>query len=179
MDSFIALIIGLALGVGFYYYDIKKGTKAYVKWYNLTHKDKYNSPVQRGFVFNQPFSGRITPAIFISAVIAVLFYITGNMNPISILLYGAVMFVGLMAAFYLSPFMFKNVPEQLERISKAIEKVDELEAELKNEKNEESPEPEIEKQEDPQDENEKKPDSDDDKDKGDDWRSGVKDFLDK
>ncbi|MBR9860206.1 magnesium transporter [bacterium] len=182
MDSLIALIIGFGIGFGFYYFDLKKGFSSYRKWYKLTHKDPLPAESNKGWVFNQPFSARLSMALVLSLVLAVILFFTGNLNLIMILVYAAVVLVGCLVAFYLSPYLFNKVPGHLEKISKAIEKVDEIEERLKKEetasetaiKEEAKAKSEIEE---PETKEEDQPEKK--KDDKDDWRSGVKDFLDK
>ena len=175
MDSLIALLIGFGFGLAFAWFDKKKGNFWYRSWYKLTHKEALEEGSSSTFLQNQPFSSRIVPAIILSAVIGLVFYITGDLNVVMILIYMALIFVGIMASFYTFPFFTKQIQPQLEKVKDTIVKIDEIEASIKDKPNPEKIDDIV--KEDPNNKEKEIPKDDKKDDK--DWRSGVKDFLDK
>ncbi|MBI1306879.1 MAG: hypothetical protein GC181_09750 [Bacteroidetes bacterium] len=176
MGTLLPLLVGLIVGIAFAFFDRKRGLFWYRSWYKLTHKDGLPEDSQHTFLFQQPFSKRLVPAVTMTLAIGWLFYVAGNINFFELLLYLALMLIGMMLSFYLFPFFTKSVQPQIKQIRNTIERIDEIEQSIKD-KNVTIP---IESK-DEKPEEQKKDDSDkkDDKDKGDDWRKGVKDFLDK
>jgi len=166
MDLLSPLLIGFVLGLGFAWFDLKKGNFWYRAWFKLTHKEGLDSESDLTFLKGQPFSARLIPAILISIIVVAVFKVTGNLNFFLNLWYSGLILVGLLAAFYLFPFFMQRIRPQLQNVQKTIKKIDEIEASARKV---DKPKAEPEKI-DP-----KKPDDDEDKD----WRKGVKDFLDK
>jgi hypothetical protein len=169
MDFISALLIGFAIGLGFAWFDQKKGNTWYRAWYKLTHKEALNEDSDLTFLKGQPFSGRLVPATLLSLMVALIFKLTGDLNLILILLYAGLMMAGILTSFYLFPFFMKRIRPQIKNVQKTIQKIDEIEESMSKV---EPPKAEPEKIE-------KKEENDDDKKDDKDWRGGVKDFLDK
>ncbi|MCB0755911.1 MAG: hypothetical protein H6602_03455 [Flavobacteriales bacterium] len=172
MDTLLAFFIGLAAGIVYYFFDYKKLTNSYRSWYKLTHKDPLPDDAVQGFVYAQPFSGKLYSAIFLAAVITTIIILTGSANILIQLLYGVFITVGLMVAFYAAPLIFRHAPTNVSKLKKHLEKMDEFEAEMKSKQIEGKPKP-VEPPK-PEPEPAKKPDADK---KDDDWRKGIKDYL--
>ncbi|MFT5723994.1 MAG: hypothetical protein ACI9JN_001111 [Bacteroidia bacterium] len=170
MDTLLALIIGLVLGISFVIWDHKKGQKWYKRWFDLTHKDRLEAGKDVTFIRNQPFSKRLVPAIFITAIFMYVTWWLGNLNPLITMLHGAIALVAVVAGFYIGPYIANKLPKGLAKANETLKKIDELEADLSaKDVPTKTIEPERAKKVEP-----KTPDK-----KDDDWRSGVKDFLDK
>lgn len=169
MDTLLALIVGFVLGILFVLWDNKKGYLWYKRWYDLSHKDPLAQMNHYSFINNQPFSKRVVPAILLTAAFTLITYLMGSLNPAYALLTGGVSLAGVIVGFYVGPFVANKLPKGLQKATETLEKIDKLEAELKAEKKKEEitqqPKPEA-------------PKSDSDK-KDDDWRKGIKDFIDK
>ncbi|MBI1286243.1 MAG: hypothetical protein GC178_01580 [Flavobacteriales bacterium] len=172
MDTLLAFFIGLAAGIAYYFLDYKSLTNSYRSWYKLTHKDPLPNDVEQGFVYAQPFSGKLYSAVFIAMIITVIIILTGSANILIQLLYGVFIMVGLMVSFYLAPLIFRHAPSNVSKLKKHLDRIDEMEADLKTDKLEEKPQP-VEPAK-PELEEGKKPGEDK---KDDDWRKGIKDYL--
>jgi uncharacterized membrane-anchored protein YhcB (DUF1043 family) len=171
MDSFLSLLVGLALGIVFFLWDHKKGQKWYKRWYDLSHKEALNEDRNDSFVVNQPFSKKLIPAIILTLIFSYVTWVFGDLNPIIAALTGLIMLIGVLIGLYVGPFMVKTVPSKLKQANKALKKIDAIEQDILDEHSvveeaeiEEAPKPEETK---------------DEPKKDDDWRKGVKDFLDK
>ena len=116
MEAYVALIIGYGIGLLFAFFDRKRGKFWYRAWYKLTNKDPLAEDSELTFLINQPFSARLVPAVLISLVAGFLFWVTGDLNILLILLYVALMFIGMMLSFYTFPFFVKRVQPQLGKI---------------------------------------------------------------
>lgn len=171
MDTFIGPLIGFALGFFFAFFDMKKGRYWYRSWYKLTHKEGLPEDSPQTFIQNQPFSKRLVPAVILSAIVGYILFATGGLNWVLLLINTSLMLVAMMFSFYAFPFLIQKISPKLGQVRDTIKKIDELEASLK--RNDVKEKPEMDKMEPPKDAQK----SDDKKD--DNWRSGVKDFLDK
>lgn len=189
MDGIIfSIIIGFIIGTLFYYFDIKSGKKLYKRWYDVSNKDNLDASLGLGFVHGRLFGQKLKVAIILSVVGYALGFLVFGMSPFIGLFYGGGLAIGLLLSFYTSNKLLgvfskranktieyiesiekgeKKVSEEINKIVKGKKKEEE---EVIQEKEEVKPE-EVQKQEPPKD------DKKDDKD--DDWRSGVKKFLDK
>jgi len=168
MDTLLALVLGLVGGIAYYFFDQKRMKAWHRKWYALTHKTPLPQGIDIGFVFGQPFSGKLYSAIFLSAVITFIIIVTGTSNLFVELMYGAFILVGMMVAFYVTPLIMKHGVPRVKQMKESIEKLDILESEMKGEPQVKEPELGLDKTETTGDK------KDDDKD----WRKGIKDFLD-
>jgi hypothetical protein len=168
MVTFLSLRVGLVLGTLFYFWDNKKGYSWYKRWYDLSHKEPLETTDVYSFVNNQPFSKRLIPAIIIAVAFSYLTWLLGDINLIITLLTGALSLVGILVGFYLGPLILKKLPKGFKEAKKTLDKIDSLEQDLTNK----SPKPISEPT--PEPEKKSPPKKDDD-----DWRKGVKDFLDK
>ena len=174
MDTLLALVLGLVGGIAYYFFDQRRMKGWHRKWYALTHKNPLLEGIDIGFVYGQPFSGKLYFAIFLSAVITFIIIITGTANLFIQLLYGIFILLGMMVAFYVTPLVMKHGVPRVKQMKDSIEKIDLMEAEMKGEETTSTttappaPDPE-----------EKKTDSEASSDKDDkDWRKGIKGFLD-
>ena len=131
MDSLLALVIGFAVGGVFYYFDFKQGLGPYRSWYKLTHKDPLPKEIERGFVYQQNFSGKLYTGIILTLLVTLIIILTGSQNMLVQLLFGAFILVGMMLSFYLAPLIFRHGPAQLNKIQKAVEKIDQFEKEIR------------------------------------------------
>ncbi len=206
--AFHALVFFI-LGILLFYIDTKRGIIWYRGWHNLTHKDPMPDGVIKGFIVNNDFRSKLTIGlILVLAEIAVSFF-WGMASPLEDLFYGIGELVGVIAGFYLAPKMIKTVPGGIKDTIEYIQKVESGEADVKKdfikgavkagtevkniitaEDSEEiktsppsqAPEPEPAKPKETEETkaeepNQVQPKNDDDKD--DDWRKGVKKFMDK
>ncbi len=171
MDSILSLIIGLVLGILFVLWDHKKGQAWYKRWYDLSHKDPLHPSIDDTFIRNQPFSKRVVPAIIITGVFMYITWWLGNLNPLITFLQGGIALVAVIIGFYVGPFIANKLPKGLKKANETLRKIDAIEADIKEVKpiNVETPKPERDEI--------KSPPKKDDKDE--DWRKGIKDFLDK
>lgn len=176
MDPLLSLLIGFVFGLLFFFYDLRGGKKLYRKWHDLSNKNPLNQDSEKGFVHQQPFSKKLVPAVIIFALFSILLYYTGNLNPIEIVISGSILLAAVMVAFYLGPLLLSILPSKLKQAGKAIDKIDELEANLKAEYLEEK-EVIVEEttEHKPEIKEEKKTEPKSEKD----WRDGIQDFLDK
>ncbi|PCJ66024.1 MAG: hypothetical protein COA58_08085 [Bacteroidetes bacterium] len=177
MDPLLSLIVGFVFGLLFFFFDLNGGKKWYRRWHNLSNKNPLNEDSNQGFVHQQPFSKKLVPAVFIFVLFSFILWYTGNLNPIEILISGGILLFALMLAFHLGPLLLNILPAKMKQVNKAIEKIDELEANIKSEKievQEVTPEKiEVEKPKETP-----KPKAKEAEPKKD-WRDGVQDFLDK
>ena len=170
MDTFLALIIGLVLGVSLYYLDLKKGVKWFRSWYNLTHKEPSDEPLKKGFIHKQAFSAKFALALIISLIIAVVLYLSGSLNVFIILLSCIIILATTIVGFYAGPLVFTKLVPKIDELKSVLEKIDVLEEKLikKESEAEEIPKPKKINKNDLDSSSDKK-----------NWRGGVKDFLDK
>jgi hypothetical protein len=180
MDSFLSLLVGLIVGLLFFFWDKKNGIKWYRRWHNLSHKNPLSQGSDLTFITNQPFSKRIVPAILLTAVFGYITWMFGHTNLIYTILTFTLMFVGVVAGFYIGPFLGKTVPEKIKDANQALEKSDKLESEIKDDLKvakdkvlDKAPNAST------QEEEETPPKAEGDNNNDKDWRKGVKDFLDK
>ncbi len=178
MDTLLAFFIGLAAGIVYYFFDYKKMTKGYRSWYKLTHKDAMPEGITQGFVYAQPFSGKLYSAIFLAMIITGIIILTGSANILIQLLYGVFIAVGLMLAFYVAPFIFRHAPGNVTKLKKKLNEIDKLESDLGFNRAPEEPKPvKVEKEKAVTETKpiEKEPEKPADKDE--DWRKGINDYL--
>ena len=173
MDTILAFFIGLGTGIIYYFIDYRKMTDSYRNWHKLTHKEGLTEDIERGFVYAQPFSGKLYSAIFLTVVITSIIILTGSANILVQLMYGLFIALGLMVAFYVAPVIFRHAPGRISKMKEHLDKIDEFESRVTSGKSDskttdiadtDEVEPEPEK---------KKADSKND----DDWRKGIKDYL--
>ncbi|MFT4522507.1 MAG: hypothetical protein ACI8ZN_001457 [Bacteroidia bacterium] len=181
MDSFLAFLIGCASGIGFCFLDNKFGRTWYQRWHNLTNQYKIDPQSVKTFVQYQPFSKRFVPAILLGLLLGYIFYLTGAENKLILLLDVGLMMVGILLSFYVYPIITKKLPKQLKAVKETLEKFDGIEEKISKAVDGAKAviEPVLRPKLDEatlDTEAEKEPPA---KKKDDDWRSGVKDFLDK
>lgn len=181
-------IIGLVFGILFSFYDKKSGSKLYKKWYNISNKDDIDPNLDIGFVTNQLFGQKFTVAIVFTVLAYILHYFL-----IGEAFYGLFrmigFFVGIMIAFYTANLLLSVFTKKSNKVIDYIEKVEKEGIDLKAEAKkgfekakdkvmetvtgkEEVVEKVIEK-EIPKEEVKPDPKKDDN------WRDGVKKFMDK
>ena len=169
MDTLLSLIIGLVLGIAFVLWDHKKGSSWYKRWFDLTHKERLPDGSDVTFIRNQPFSKRLIPAVLITGLFMYITWWLGNLNPLITMLHGAIALVAVLVGFYVGPFIANKLPKGLAKANQTLKKIDALEADLgTKEVPKKTIEPEKKEAPKPKDEGKK----------DDDWRSGIKDFLD-
>ncbi len=181
-------IIGLVIGLFVSFYDKKSGSKLYKKWYNVSNKNNIDPNLEIGFITNQLFGQKLTVALIFTAITYVIhFFILGE--PFLALFRMIGFFVGIMIAFYTAGLILSMFSKKVSKTIEYIENVEKGGIDLKEEakkgfdkvkdkvketvsgKEEEKPnEKEIPKEE-------SKPE--DEPNKEDDWRDGVKRFMDK
>jgi hypothetical protein len=189
MEMSFAAIMGIVLGLLFTFYDKKSGINLYKKWYNISNKNKIDPDLEIGFVTNQLFGQKLTVSIILTGIAYLISFLVFGINPIQSLFYMVAFFLGLMVAFYTSGLLLSLFSKKTNKVIDYIEKVEkggiDLKAEAKKgfdkakEKvmetvtpKEEPKEKEIEKEI-----PEEKPKPETKKD--DNWRDGVKNFMDK
>lgn len=173
-------IIGFVIGTLFYYYDKKSGKKLYKKWYDISNKNDLDPTVNIGFVDGRYFRQKLTVAIGLTAVCFVLSFFLCGVEPFKALMYNIGTFVGILLSFYVSGGLINVLSKRGNKTIDFIESIEKGEKNLKEEIKKVIPvgkEEEPVKQEQPTEVKEEKEEKKDDKD--DDWRSGVKDFLNK
>lgn len=178
-EIIFAAIIGFVLGTLFFYYDKKSGKKLYKKWYDISNKNDLDPNVNIGFVDGRYFRQKLTVAIGLTVVCFVLSFLVFGISPFYALMYNIGTFVGILASFYISGGLINIFSKRANKTIDFIESIEKGEKNLKEEikkvvplaKEEPTPEPAPEVKETPEKEDDKKDD--------DDWRSGVKDFLNK
>lgn len=203
--AFHALVFFI-LGILLYYVDTKQGIKWYRGWYNLTHKDPMPDDIIMGFIVNNDIRSKLTIGlILVIAEIGISFF-WGMASPLEDIFYGIGELIGVIAGFYLAPKMIKTVPGGVKGAIEYMDKVDKGEAnvkkdilrgavkagtEMKNiltaEDKEEvktplpsqTPESEPAKPKKVEEPKSEGPPKKDDEGKDDDWRKGVKKFMDK
>lgn len=198
--AFHALIFFI-LGIVVYYLDSKFGVKWYRSWYNLTHKDPMPNDVSVGFVFNRGFQPKVALAIVLVGIELLLSFLYGSAASLNNLLYGIGEFIGIILGFMLAPRMIKGVPGKVKGAMDYMEKVDKGEVNIKkdlvkgafkagseikdvlSEKDKPEPMPKVtpapEAPVQTAEEKAPEPEKKDEGKKDDDWRSGVKKFMDK
>lgn len=190
MNFLFFLIVGAVIGFLFYLTDRKRGSKWFKSWYDLTHKDPLESLPPYGMVFRRDAKTKITWSIALGAA-AFLVLIPIESSLLGALLDGIGTVVGIALAFFVAPLFFKIDQQKVEAVlSKLDETKDQPEVAPPRPEAQPAPAPEDEK---PADSAEEKASSnDDDKDNDsdeksssakapedkDDWRGGVKKFLD-
>lgn len=199
--AFHALVF-FVLGIALFYADTKVGIKWYRSWYNLTHKDPMADEVTMGFIYNRSFQIKAILALVLVGIEVGISFFWGSAGSLNDLLYGVGELVGIIIGFILAPRMIKTVPGKVKGAIDYMEKVDKGEVNLKkdivkgaikagseikdvlSETDNPKPEPKQEVKPEPTPEPEqkavepeKKEESEEKKD--DDWRKGVKKFLDK
>lgn len=180
MNFLFFLIVGAVIGFLFYLTDRKRGSKWFKSWYDLTHKDPLENLPPYGMVFRRDAKTKITWAIALG-VAAFLVLIPIESSLLGALLDGIGTVVGIALAFFVAPLFFKIDQQKVEAV---LSKLDETQDQPKPVPPKQEappapkaePKPEPQKAEDVTNESSAK-DSEDDK-KDDDWRGGVKKFLD-
>ena len=173
MDTLLAFFIGLGAGVIYYFIDYRKLTGSYRSWHKLTHKEGLPKEVERGFVYAQPFSGKLYSALFLAIVITAIVILTGSANILVQLMYGLFIALGLMVAFYVAPLIFRHAPGNISKVKEHLDKIDKFESRMTSGKPEQKTR---------DTENSEKADTGPgekpaDNKKDDDWRKGIKDYL--
>lgn len=200
--AFHALIFFI-LGIVIFYADTKVGIKWYRGWYNLTHKDPMAEDINMGFIYNRSFQNKAILAIVLVGIEVVVSFFLGSASSLNDLLYGIGELLGIILGFMLAPRMIKGGAGKMKGAMDYMEKVDKGEVNLKkdlvkgaikagseikevlSETDFKKPEQqEAPKQEPAQQKEEKAPEPEkkEEENKGkkdDDWRKGVKKFLDK
>lgn len=169
MDSFQSLLVGFVIGTLFFLWDNKKGYTWYKRWYDLSHK----KPLERNdlsFINNQPFSKRLIPGIILTALFMWLSWMLGDLNIVAAALSTVIALVGVVAGFYVGPFVLNTLPKTWREANKTLQKIDDLEKDLKQE-DKDTPKTKPTQPDDTGKDDEDKDDKD--------WRKGVKDYLDK
>ncbi|MGB1039660.1 MAG: hypothetical protein ACPGVD_02155 [Flavobacteriales bacterium] len=188
MEMSFAGIIGLVLGIAFSYYDKKSGSKLYKKWYNISNKNNIDPNLEIGFVSNQLFGQKLSVALILTAFAYVISFVVFGVNAIHALFYMIPFIIGLMIAFYTSSLILGIFSKKANKVIDYIEEVEKGGIDLKEEakkgfdkakekvmetvtQKKEEPKP-LEK-EIPKEEPVPKEKKDDN------WRDGVKKFMDK
>ena len=171
MDTILSLIVGFAFGLIFTFWDNKNGKKWYKRWHNLSHKSPLPEDSNLSFTNNQPFSKRLVPAIILTAIFVYITWMFGELNLIYTILTFTLILIGVLLAFYTGPLILNALPGKLKEANKALKKIDELEQDLKSSAETILPT----RKEEAEPIKEVKPEKKSD----DDWRKGVKGFLDK
>ncbi|MBT8326472.1 MAG: hypothetical protein KJP21_02035, partial [Bacteroidia bacterium] len=144
----------------------------YRRWHNLSHKNPLSDESDLSFLNNQPFSKRLVPAIILTLIFGYITWMFGHLNLIYTILTFALLLVGVLLAFYTGPLILNALPGKLKEANKALKKIDALEQDIKSTAEAVLPKS---KEEAKPIEEEIKPE----KKKDDNWRKGVKGFLDK
>ncbi len=178
MENIIfAAIIGFVIGTLFYYFDKKSGKNLYKKWHDISNKEKLNPELNLGFVNGRLFGQKLSVSIAIAVICYVLGFIVFGMSPFHGLFYATGMFVGILLSFYTAG---KLLDVFSKRANKTIDYIESIEKGEKNIKDEfKKVIPKKEEQKTPKTEEQPKEEPKQEKKKDDDWRSGVKGFLDK
>jgi len=171
MDIFFALFLGLASGIGYYFFDKKRMQGWHRTWYDLTHKNPLPKATDIGFVYGQPFSGKFYSAAFLAAVLTLIIIATGSANIFVQAVYGLFILLGVLVAFYVTPLIMKHGVTTIKHVQEGLERIDEMEINLG--KKEKETQPETKKEEAPEAPRKKGPDTGKD-----DWRKGLRDMLD-
>ena len=187
MEMSFAAIMGIALGLLFTFYDKKSGINLYKKWYNLSNKNNIDPDLEIGFVTNQLFGQKLTVSIILTGITYLISFLVFGINPIQSLFYMIAFFLGLMIAFYTSSLLLSLFSKKTNKVIDYIEKVEkegiDLKAEAKKgfdkakEKVMETVTPKEEEEEEVKEIPKEEPKPEEKKD--DNWRDGVKKFMDK
>ena len=179
-------IIGLVVGLFVSYYDKRSGSKLYKKWYNVSNKNKIDPKLEIGFVTNQLFGQKLTVGLIFTAIAYVVhFFILGE--PFLGLFRMIGFFVGIMVAFYTAGIILSMFSNKVSKTIEYIEKVEKEGIDLKEEakkgfdKAKEKVKETISPEEKPtaKEEVKEEPISDSETKEDDNWRDGVKKFMDK
>lgn len=181
MDFLFTLICGAIGGFLLYLFDKSSGPKLFKSWYDLTHKAPLPDVPGHGFVHGRAISAKVSAAVVFAIIGGVVLLLLGMSHPLTSLIGALGLLVGLIIAFVLAPLALKLDTQQVKEVISKLEDLEEkparpsppaqkirpkeepAEAPVKDPK---APEPKEEK------ETEEKPKKDDD------WRGGVKKFLD-
>lgn len=173
MDTILALLIGFTLGILFVVWDNKKGQVWYKRWHDLSHRDPLETTEKVTFLYGQPFSKRLVPAVLITVVFMYFVWKLGSINPMVTILQSVVALAAVIIGFYVGPFVANKLPKGLKKANETLKKMDALESSILDKKEATTPkEPDTK----PEGTN---PEKGDENKKDDDWRKGIKDFLDK
>jgi hypothetical protein len=176
-------ILGLVLGTLFFYYDSKSGRKLYKRWHDISSKDKLDENLNVGFVNGQLFGQKLSVAISFTAIFYVIGFFILGMNLIHGLFYSLGLFLGLMLAFYIAPKFLAIFSKKAGKTIEYIESIEKGDKKLTDELNKILPKKEAivtepsETKETPKEKEIETPKETPKKD--DDWRKGIKGFLDK
>ena len=175
-------IIGLIVGIFLSYYDKKSGSKLYKNWYNVSNKNKIDPNLEIGFITNQLFGQKLTIGLIFTAIAYIIhFFVLGE--PFLGLFRMIGFFIGIMIAFYAAGLLLSMFSKKMSKTIEYIEKVEKGSIDVREEakakyesvkekvKEKITSEKEIviEKKEEPIAEQKKE----------DNWRDGVKKFMDK
>ena len=80
MDLLIQIALFVMLGVLLYYIDSAILTGLYRVVYNMTHRDPLDQSVRKGFLMNRNARVRLTWAMGITAVVAIITLLFGNFS---------------------------------------------------------------------------------------------------
>ncbi len=173
MDTLLAFFIGLGTGIIYYFVDYRKLIGSYKSWYKLTHKNGLPKGVEQGFVYAQPFSGKLYSAIFLAIIITGVLILTGSANILVQIMYGLFIALGLMVAFYVAPLIFRHAPGKISKVKQQLDRIDELESKLKSER----PAEPTKRTESLNKIDQEPKEKGNNHKKDDDWRKGIKDYL--
>jgi len=180
MDSFILiLLIGFAAGVGIYYIDMKKGSRLYRWWYNLTHQHPLAKEVDKGFIHSRSFRQKMVIAIIVGIIELVIAYLVGSFHIIHDTITAASLFVGLLAGFVVAPLVLSKLPGGLKSAKNLINQAEKLEEKFIDDAGDSRPVPKSNKEPIPAKKVETETKKEEKEEKKKDWRDGVQDFLDK
>lgn len=186
--TIFAGIFGLAIGLLFSYYDKKSGSKLYKKWYNISNKNNIDPKLEIGFVTNQLFGQKLTVALILTAISYVLGIFVFGMHPFQGLFYMIGLFIGLMIAFYTAGILLSLFSKKVSKTIEYIEKVEQGGIDLKEEAKKGmekvkdkvmetvNPTEEVKQKNVEKELPKEKPET---PEKEDNWRDGVKKFMDK
>jgi hypothetical protein len=136
MDLLIQIALFVLLGVLLYYIDSAILTGLYRVVYNMTHRDPLDQSVRKGFLMNRNARVRLTWAMGITAVVAIITLLFGNFfsDSTRVVLNLLAMLVGLSGGLVLAPILIKTMPGKL---NQAVDYADQKEMELKRASSEE------------------------------------------
>jgi uncharacterized membrane-anchored protein YhcB (DUF1043 family) len=132
MDHLIQIILFLLLGVLIYYLDSSFGLRLYRSWYGMTHKEPLPESEVKGFLINQPMSSRISVALVITSIGAVISFLSPRFwdNTLQIVLTIMALAVGLVVGFMFAPAILKAVPGRVKKVVDYAEQVESGEADM-------------------------------------------------
>ncbi len=133
MTFALSILAFFVLGVIVFYLDSRIGVSFNRSWYNMTHKNKLDPNIKKGFVVNASFVSRFIIALLTVSLTFLISLKYGNLHALEYTWLAIVQFVGMILGFYFASKILKIVPPGINKAAKFLDKIEKGEVNLKEE----------------------------------------------